>query len=290
MAYYYTINCLDDTPAGIKIIENQTQSIKGVFFKREQLQKFQLMQEAHQTGVYLLYNMQSEYDKPKIYIGQTDDIWDRLNRHNHERDFWNTAIAFVEKDNGMRMNSAHTKAIESLLIAKAKECGTAELDNETGSNMPRLQDSDKYITKEWAQQMVTIIRLLNLPFFDVDTTESPRITQNESCKKQTQLCAVDTESPHVTQNESLQVLSVSANTRVYEKSRIVNKKPKYVQMAGKRSAFESWSKTFVNQVTDIIEEKGIDGFGEQVIDRLFIGTRKTFAKSEDEMAIGSYKK
>lgn len=166
MALFYNISTLSDDPTGIKIMDNPTKTLKGILFPREKLVDFDHMDESNQAGIYILYNTADKNEKPQIYIGQTGyNITSRLRDHNRKRDFWNYALVFVEKGDFLNMNSAHTKLIESMLIKKATECGIAVMDNSTGSNPPRIQDSDKYAAQTWTEEVIVMTQLLGLSFF-----------------------------------------------------------------------------------------------------------------------------
>jgi len=166
MALYYSIKCLTNEPLGIKEIVNPTKTLKGLSFPRIFLNDFLNLPESKQAGVYILYNTADKNVKPIIYIGQSGvDIGDRLRNHNINKDFWNYALVFIEKGDFLSLNSAHAKIIESLLIKEAQLCDIVTLDNSTGSNPPRVQDSDYDDAETWANEVIVITKLLGLSFF-----------------------------------------------------------------------------------------------------------------------------
>lgn len=262
MALYYSISCRTDDPAGIKTIEDRLQNIKAILFHRRQLHAFEAMPEAQQAGVYLLYNMQTKAVKPQIYIGQTgQNIQSRLDNHNRNRDFWTYALVFVEKGDLMNMNSAHTKAIESMLIARAQSCNIAAFDNETGSNIPRIQDSDRNFAEKCALQMINIVKLLNLPFFD------------ESAVVET---AVPAPTVEITR-------AVSSDTAA-------SAKPLSFTVGNKPIHFVSFADTLRQQCLHIIQSNGIDSFQSWVTNHTFfnVKTRKTFASKAEDLGSPHY--
>ena len=184
MALFYNISTVSDDPTGIKIMDNPTKTLKGILFPRERISEFDHMDESNQAGVYILYNTADKNEKPQIYIGQTGyNISNRLKDHNRKRDFWNYALVFVEKGDFLNMNSAHTKLIESSLITKATECGIAVMDNSTGSNAPRIQDSDKYAAQTWTEEVIVMTQLLGLYFFvqpHIDEKEKEESVKREA--------------------------------------------------------------------------------------------------------------
>lgn len=166
MSVFYNISTLSDDPAGIKIIENPTKTLKAVLFPREYLSEFNRLEESNQAGVYILYNTMDKNEQPHIYIGQTGyNITSRLSNHNRNKDFWNQAIVFVEKGDFLNLNSAHAKIIESILIKEAGDCGAVVMDNSTGSRPPRVQKADELAAQTWADEVITITKILGLAFF-----------------------------------------------------------------------------------------------------------------------------
>lgn len=166
MGIFYNISTAGDDANGIKVIENPTKTLKALLFPRDRLFEFNQRAEAGQAGVYILYNSMDKNEQPHIYIGQTGvGITSRLLNHNRNMDFWNQALVFVEKGDFLNLNSTHAKIIESRLIRMAENCGAVVMENATGSNAPRVQESDLLAAKTWADEVVTITRLLGLAFF-----------------------------------------------------------------------------------------------------------------------------
>lgn len=166
MAVFYNISSLSEDPSGIKVIENPTKTLKAVLFPRDYLPEFNKMTEANQAGVYILYNTIDRNEQPHIYIGQTGyNITSRLSNHNRNKDFWNQALVFVEKGDFLNLNSAHAKIIESILIDEAVKCGAVVMDNSTGSKAPRVQKADQLASATWADEVMTITKILGLAFF-----------------------------------------------------------------------------------------------------------------------------
>ena len=164
MPLFYNISAED--PDGIKILDNPTKTLKALIFPRTCLLQFSRMKESKQAGVYILYNTTDMGSKPHIYIGQSSiDITSRLNSHNRSKEFWNHAMVFVEKGDFLNLNGTHAKMIEAALIEKARDFGVVVLDNDTGSNIPRTTDSDRYAAATWTDEIISITKLLGLPFF-----------------------------------------------------------------------------------------------------------------------------
>lgn len=47
------------------------------------------------TGVYFLFGRDDETDAEQVYIGETENIMNRLKQHLSEKDFWTECIVFI---------------------------------------------------------------------------------------------------------------------------------------------------------------------------------------------------
>ena len=63
--------------------------------------------------------------EPLAYIGEGEDISDRIRNHDTNKDWWNTAVLIVSSANNL--NKAHVKYLESRLIDLAKSIAKIKL-------------------------------------------------------------------------------------------------------------------------------------------------------------------
>ena len=104
----------DGDPQGLKVVERSGWTGQGIAFPRLLLARARVRDEVNRTGVYILWERDDGADSPRIYIGQSDNVMNRLLSHDSEKDFWTDAAAFTSKDNAF--NSAHARFIESELF------------------------------------------------------------------------------------------------------------------------------------------------------------------------------
>jgi sugar/nucleoside kinase (ribokinase family) len=83
--------------------------------------------EAGYTGVYLLIGEKD--GQPLAYVGESDNVRDRIKQHDSKKDWWETAVLITTSANNL--NKAHVRYLEARLVAKAKEVGKVALDNGT---------------------------------------------------------------------------------------------------------------------------------------------------------------
>ena len=83
-------------------------------------------EESEKSGVYFLSGTDPESGKPAIYIGEAENIRDRVKLH-LEKDFWNQVVYFLSKDENL--TKAHIRYLEEKLIEKARSAGRALVTN-----------------------------------------------------------------------------------------------------------------------------------------------------------------
>ena len=156
-------------PEGIRTIDDPNWTGKGVVFPRSEWGKAQERPELEKAGVYILSgtNLQAtDDDLPSIYIGQTDGIKNRIDKHSKDKPFWDKAIAFVSNE----LNRAHITWLESVLVQRAKEINRCRLENNNEPHVPNLGEADKIVAENFLNKILQILPLVGLPIF-----EKPRV-------------------------------------------------------------------------------------------------------------------
>lgn len=99
--------------------------------------------------------MDDETGKYKVYIGEAENVWDRLKNHAVNKDFWSEVIIFTSKDDNI--TKSHIKYLESRLIDIAKQTERYVLEN---SNTPSLS-SLPLPDRDAMEEFIINIKLLN---------------------------------------------------------------------------------------------------------------------------------
>jgi len=112
---------------------------KALAAPRTELDDLLLREEAESAGIYFLFGVDPENGDALAYIGEAEIIRDRLKQHK-SKDFWNSAVIFVSKDENL--TKAHIRYLENRLLHEAKQAGRYRLENTYSSN-PKLPESDR---------------------------------------------------------------------------------------------------------------------------------------------------
>lgn len=84
-------------PRGIRTAELTTRIVRVVLIPRSELPLAKKRLKIDQPAVYLLFGQIEDSAKPIVYIGQTENVWARLDAHNSKKDFWQTAVLGISK-------------------------------------------------------------------------------------------------------------------------------------------------------------------------------------------------
>lgn len=126
------------SPNGLRTAELSNWSGKAIAAPRNELQALLNRGELSNPGFYILTGVDSESGDNAIYIGEAENVANRLKAHSG-RDFWNSATVFVSKDENL--TKAHIKYIEGKLISTALETSSSVIINSASSGA-KLPESD----------------------------------------------------------------------------------------------------------------------------------------------------
>ncbi len=151
-------------PRGIRIAELTTRIVQAVLIPRSELTKAKSRRELDHVGVYFLFGDSEEAAKPIVYIGQTEGVRKRLDKHNSSKDFWKTAILCIS--NTQSFTQVHIKYLEWYCIQKAKEVGRYSLDNDQIPNKPHATEPMEADLLDTFDTLSTLVATLGFPVFE----------------------------------------------------------------------------------------------------------------------------
>lgn len=169
---------VDGTAGGLIIAEIMNWTGKILACPRSQLGSLLNRDETRGTGVYILLG-EEEFDPTQqvAYIGETDDVRQRISQHNKSKDFWNRVITITNKD--LNMTKAHVRYLENRLIRRARTAQRARLENgndTTSSPLPEAATSDM---EQFLDQILLIMPLLNVNIFRAQPSAMAQSVQDQ---------------------------------------------------------------------------------------------------------------
>src|SRR5205085_243065 len=122
--------------------------------------------DVRRTGVYILSGPAENAadDLPTIYVGQADEVADRIDSHAAEKDFWDWGYIFISNAN--TLNRAHATWLEHCLIHLAGQAKRCHLDNVNHPREPGLSESDRADSHAFLKEMLRILPILGVRVFE----------------------------------------------------------------------------------------------------------------------------
>jgi len=130
------------------------------------------------TGIYfLLGKRDSPEGKAKIYIGEAENLFDRLKQHLGGKDFWNEVIVFFSKDDNL--NKAKAKYLESRFHEIAMATARYAVENKTTPTQSRVSEADTAELEEFLFNAKMITNILGHKVFDQIVQDEPGTEKQE---------------------------------------------------------------------------------------------------------------
>lgn len=154
---------LDGEPTGTKIVEISNWTGKAYVIPRNKLKFLLQREELNSQAIYFLVG-ETEDGKQSVYTGEAEEFKKRIQQHNQNKDFWNTVICFVSKDDNL--TKAHVKYLEAVVIKEMREAKRVSIENGNGGGIPKLPESDEADMLMFLENMRIVLSALGFLFLE----------------------------------------------------------------------------------------------------------------------------
>lgn len=154
----------DATVAGIRYAELVNWTGQALACPRNRLGELGGWPEAAKPGVYLLFEARLGDSKPLAYIGESENVTERLTSHDRQKDFWNEVVIFTSKD--QNLTKAHVKFLESSLVALARRADRYDLENGNTPPESSLPRADRDSMVEFTENLRMVLGTLGYPILE----------------------------------------------------------------------------------------------------------------------------
>ncbi|MFV0552989.1 MAG: GIY-YIG nuclease family protein [Anaerorhabdus sp.] len=190
--------------------------------------------ELRNSGVYILFS--SIDSESRAYIGEAENVQQRLKQHLVGKDFWNECLVFTRKDNSL--NKAHIKYLEKILHESAKNVNRSKLDNKCTPSKCRLSESETSSIETYATNVKMLTNILGYKLFE------KLIEREYGIEEYYYIKSIGLEAKGILTNEGFVVLKGSDSNMCFKKAssvflkknwerlredRIINKENKFVR-------------------------------------------------------------
>ncbi len=128
---------------------------------RTQIRTALSREEARYTGVYILLGERD--GEPFAYIGEGEDISDRIRNHDTNKDWWTSAVLVTSAADNL--NKAHVKYLEARLVEEARGVGRVTLENGTTPTRPGLSEADQANMEAFLDYLLMVVPALRIDMF-----------------------------------------------------------------------------------------------------------------------------
>lgn len=167
----------DGTVTGIKFGELVNKTIQSLSCSRHRISELNNYSEAKRPGVYFLFGQDKETGDTKAYIGESENVYARLQQQITDKEFWNEAIFFVSKDENL--TKSHVKYLESRLIKIAISTSRYKVENGNEPQQSTLPRADIAAMEEFLSYIKLLIGVLGHKFLE-NATAVPNKSNSES--------------------------------------------------------------------------------------------------------------
>lgn len=153
----------DGSPTGIRHAELVNWTIQAIVCPRGRVPALAQWQEAKRPGVYLLVG--ENEGAPLAYVGESENVWKRLQHHIAQKDFWQQVVFVTSKDDNL--TKAHVKYVESRFQALAEKAARIPLEKGKASDEPNLPKPDRDAMEEYIRSARILLTALGFPYLEM---------------------------------------------------------------------------------------------------------------------------
>lgn len=167
MGKVITTHLVDGNPRGVRNVFISNKICNMYVIPRQQINEANANPDIQleQPAFYILLGGEDDFaSMPQAYIGQTENFKDRVKSHEAKKEFWNTALVFIAKDNSL--TKADVQFIEAKAIRTAKKAKSYQLsENKTIPTPPNLPPHLRDAVSEFIEDIELLTAFMGCTIF-----------------------------------------------------------------------------------------------------------------------------
>lgn len=171
----------DGIATGIKHAEIVNWTGQAISCPRKRISELKEWPESKLPGVYFLLGEDIDNDIPLVYIGESENVFDRLVTHTAKKDFWREVVFFTNKDENL--TKAHIRYLESRLVQHTIQVSRSQVENGNSPQLPTIPRSDRDAMDEFINNIRVLMGVLGHRFLE-PIIEEPTPDEKQKDTKQ----------------------------------------------------------------------------------------------------------
>lgn len=148
----------DGSITGFRHAEIMGWTGQALSIPRNRIKELNDWEESQKTGVYFLLGIDPETGNDAVYIGEAEQVANRIFQHLQSKGFWNDAICFTNKDENL--TKALVKYLESRLVALSHQAKRFTILNGNQPPQAILPRGDRDVMEEFIGNIRLLIGAL----------------------------------------------------------------------------------------------------------------------------------
>lgn len=158
----------DGDPDGLRIVDRQSSPSKFFAFPRSKWTLINGRSELSSAGIYILVGYTNPEDElPTVYVGQADNVKNRIDQHMKGKDFWDKAVVFVSEN---KINSTHAKWLEYALVKRVLEAKRSIVENGNSPSEPTISEPEKAEIQVFLTEILQTLPIVGIKAFEEPET------------------------------------------------------------------------------------------------------------------------
>lgn len=169
---------IDDRDGKLQTITSGLSTVIISIFERDSLKKYLDSDNSDRPGNYILFNENNRGNDISLYIGETENVGNRLKQHDKaiKKNFWTKTIVMQETSG--TLNKAHYKYLEYYLYQLAIESKNSLVVNSVIPTKSSLSECDVFIANNFLETVRNMLSVFNYKFLEQSTIFDPEIDKS----------------------------------------------------------------------------------------------------------------
>lgn len=147
---------------------------------RSEIKSLNDWDEVSSPGVYFLFGADGGQHQT-VYIGEAENVRDRIKNHVINKDFWNEVICITNKDESL--TKSHVKYLEALLIEQASNVNRYQIQNTVSPKRPTLPRAERDSMDEFSSYIGILLGVLGHKLLEPYVNQVPGLNAETSTTK-----------------------------------------------------------------------------------------------------------